>query len=72
MTPESRNSSLKGNGSVNTFLWKKTRNNRKAVICVVHAAFAAAQRRSKHISTAVNQRATIEEAVFSVVVALRL
>jgi hypothetical protein len=47
---------LLGNGSVNTFPRKRKR----------------AQRCGKHISSAVNQRATIEEAVFSVGAAPRL
>jgi hypothetical protein len=42
------------------------------VISVVIAAFVVTQRRTKHISAAVNQNATIEEAVFSVGVAPRL
>jgi hypothetical protein len=43
MTPESRNSLLLGNGSVNTFPRKRTRNSRRAVFSVVRAALAAAQ-----------------------------
>jgi hypothetical protein len=66
MTPESRNSSLLGNDSVNTFQRKRTRNNRRALFSVVSAAFVATQLCSKHNSAAKNQHATIEEAVFSV------
>jgi hypothetical protein len=39
---------------------------------VVHTARVATQRGGKHSSTAVNQHATIEKAVFSVGAALRL
>jgi hypothetical protein len=62
MTPESQNISLLGNA----------RNNRRAVFSVVRAARVAAQRCGKHISEAVNQDTTIQEAVFSVVAAPRL
>jgi hypothetical protein len=72
MTPESRNSSLLGNGLVNTFLLKRTRNNRRAVFSVVRAALVDKQRCGKHISAAVNQHTTIQEAVFSVGAAPRL
>jgi hypothetical protein len=41
-------------------------NNRRAVFSVVRAALVATQRYGKYISAAVNQHATIEEAVFSV------
>jgi hypothetical protein len=66
MTPENRNSSLLGNGSVNSFPRKRARNKRRAVFSVVRAARVATQRCGKHISAAVNQHAVIEEAVFSV------
>jgi hypothetical protein len=41
-------------------------DNRRAVIFVVRAALVAMKRCGKHICAAVNQHATIEEAVFSV------
>jgi hypothetical protein len=66
MTPESWNSSLLGNGSVNTFPRKRTRNNRIAVFSVICAARVATQLCGKHTSAAVNQHATIEEEIFSV------
>jgi hypothetical protein len=62
MTPQSRNSLLLGNGSLNTF----PRKNRGAVFSVASAALAATQRYGKHISAIGNQHATTEEAVFSV------
>jgi hypothetical protein len=46
--------------------------NRIAVLPVVRASLVATQWCDKHISAAVNQHATIEEAVFSVGAALRL
>jgi hypothetical protein len=66
MTPESRNSSLLGNGSLNRFPRKRMRNNRREMFSVVSAALIATQRCCKHVSAAVNQQATIEEAVFYV------
>jgi hypothetical protein len=72
MTPESRNSSLLGNRSVNIFPRKRKHNNRRAVFSAVCAEHVATQRCDKHIPAAVNQHATIEEAVFSVVAAPRL
>jgi hypothetical protein len=48
------------------------RNNRKAVFSMVRAALVATQRCSKHISAAVNQDATTEEAVISVGAAPRI
>jgi hypothetical protein len=48
------------------------RNNRRAVFSVVHAALVAKQRCGKDISTTVNQHATIEKTVFSVMAAPRL
>jgi hypothetical protein len=42
------------------------------VFSVVSAALVATQRCGKHVSTAVNQHGTIEEAVFSVEAAPRL
>jgi hypothetical protein len=59
MTPESRNSSLLGNGSVNTFLWKRTGARIK-------------EWRFVWSSAAVNQHATIEAGVFSVRASPRL
>jgi hypothetical protein len=44
----------------------KACNNRRTVFSMVRAARIAMQRCGKHISAAVNQPATIEEAVFSV------
>jgi hypothetical protein len=72
MTPESRNSSLLGNGSVNIPAEANARNNSRALFSVVHAARVATQRRGKHMSAAVNQHATIKEAVFYVGAAPRL
>jgi hypothetical protein len=72
MTPEIPISSLLTNDSVNTFLRKRIRNNRRAVFSVVCATLVAMQRCGKHISSAVNQHATLEEAVFSVRAAPRL
>jgi hypothetical protein len=66
MTSESRNSSLLGNGSLNTFPRKRKRNSRRAVFSVDSAAFVATQRCCENISAAVNQYVTIEEAVLSV------
>jgi hypothetical protein len=42
------------------------RNNRRVVFSVVHITCVAMRWCSKHISAAVNQHTTIEEAVFSV------
>jgi hypothetical protein len=50
----------------------KARNNRRAVFSVVRAARVAMQQCGKHFSAALNQHATIEEAVFSVGTARRL
>jgi hypothetical protein len=72
MMPESRNSSLLGNGSVNIFPRKRTRNNIIAVFSAVLAADVVTQRCGKPISAAVNQHATMEEVVFSVGAAPRL
>jgi hypothetical protein len=47
-------------------------NNKRYIFSVVSAARVATQRCGKHISAAVNQLATVEEAVFSVGVAPRL
>jgi hypothetical protein len=66
MTPESRNSSLLGNGSLNNPAEANARNNRIAVFPVVSAALITTQRCGKNISAVVNQQSTIEEAVFSV------
>jgi hypothetical protein len=66
MTPESRNSSLLGNGSANTFRGEPNeRNNRRVDFYVVSATLVAKQRCGKHISVAVIQHATVEEAVLS-------
>jgi hypothetical protein len=62
MTPESWNSSLIGK---HILAEENARNNRRAVFSLVRAALVAAQRCGKHTSTAVNQHATIKEAVFS-------
>jgi hypothetical protein len=73
MTPKSWNSSLLGNGSVNIFTAEtNARKNGRAVFSMVRAAFVATQLCGKHIPAAVNQHATIEEAVFSVGAAPRL
>jgi hypothetical protein len=48
------------------------RKNRRAVFSEVSAALVASQRCRKHISAALNQHATIEEAVFSVEASPRL
>jgi hypothetical protein len=72
MTPESRNSSLLGNCSVNRFPRKGKCSNRRAVFSVFRAARVAMQRCGKHISAAANQHATLHEAVFSVGAAPRL
>jgi hypothetical protein len=70
MTPESLNSSLLGNGSVNTAA-EANANNRRAVFSMIRAALVAMQRCGKHLCS-VNQHATTEEAVFSVGAAPRL
>jgi hypothetical protein len=62
MTPESRNSSLLGKHNPAEANASK---NRIAVFSVVSNALVATQRCGKRICAAVNQRATIEEAVFS-------
>jgi hypothetical protein len=72
MTPESRNCSFLGHGSVNIPAAANTRNNIRAVFSVAHAKSATTQRCSKHISAAVNQLATIEEALFYLGTAPRL
>jgi hypothetical protein len=70
MTPESRNSSLLGNGSVNTFLQKQmcatVEERRFSVLRTLLRSGVV------NISAAVNQHATIEEVVFSGVAAPRL
>jgi hypothetical protein len=63
MTPESRNRQRLGK---HIPAEANARSNRRAVFSVVCAASIATQRCGKHISAAVNQHATIEEAVFSV------
>jgi hypothetical protein len=50
----------------------EARNNRRNVISMAWALLIATQRYGKHISSAVNQHATIEESVFSVGAAPRL
>jgi hypothetical protein len=73
MTPESRNTSLLGNGSLNTFPRKrKLATIQERCVFVLSAALFATQRCGKHISEGVNQHATTEEAVFSVGAAPRL
>jgi hypothetical protein len=73
MTPESRNNSLLGNGSLNIFPRKrKCATIEKRCLLGVSEALVAMQRCGKHISAAVNQHATIEEPVFSVGAAPRL
>jgi hypothetical protein len=60
MTPESRNSSLLGNGSVKLIPEEaNAHNNRRAAFSVVRATRVATQWYGKHISVAVNQHATI-------------
>jgi hypothetical protein len=66
MTPERRNSSLLGNGSVNIPVEAKVHNNRRAMFSVVRATWFAMQQCTKHICAAVHQHAKIEEVVFSV------
>jgi hypothetical protein len=51
---------------------ENARNNRGAAFSVVRAARVTTQLCGKHISAAVNQHATIDEAVFSVGAAPRL
>jgi hypothetical protein len=48
------------------------RNNRRAMCSVASDARVAAQLCGKHVSAAVNQHATIEQAMFSAVAAPRL
>jgi hypothetical protein len=72
MTPESMNSSLLGNGSVNIPAEANAHNSRRAVFSVVCVACSATQRFDKHISAAVNQHVTILEGVCSVGAAPRL
>jgi predicted transcriptional regulator len=50
----------------------KVRSNSRAVFTAVRDARVATRRSGKHISAAVNQQATISEAVFSVGAAPRL
>jgi hypothetical protein len=69
MMPENRNSSLLGNGSINTSRKRTLRNYRRAVFSVVRAALVAGQRRGKRTSASMNRHETIEEAVFPVGVA---
>jgi hypothetical protein len=73
MTPESRNSSLLGNGSRNTSPLKRTRASiQELFFSLVRAVVVETQRCGKHISAAMNQYATIKEAVFSVGASPRL
>jgi hypothetical protein len=60
MTPESRNSLLLVNGSVNILAEANARNKRRTMFSTVRAALVAMQRRGKYISAAVNQHAIIE------------
>jgi hypothetical protein len=67
MMPESRSISVLGNDFVNTFPQKRSRakiEERRSLW--VRAKLVATQLCGKDISEAVNQHATIEEAVFSV------
>jgi hypothetical protein len=71
MTPESRNSSLLDNDSVNTGTRKRTLA-RRLVFSVVSAELVATQRCDENVSATVNQHATTDETVFSVGAAPRL
>jgi hypothetical protein len=70
MTTENRISSSLGNSSVNTPVEVNARINRRAVFSVINAELVATQRCGKR-NSAVNQHATIEEAVWSVGAATR-
>jgi hypothetical protein len=72
MTPESRNSSLLGNGYVNTYPRKRTRATIEERCFLCSALRALLRNDAADISAAMNQHATIEEAVFSVGAAQRL
>jgi hypothetical protein len=72
MTPESWNSSLLGNGSVNTFLWNGTHATIEEQCFLWSLPCVATQRCRKHLSAALNQNATMEEAMFSVGATSRL
>jgi hypothetical protein len=61
MTPESWNSSLLGNGSVNIPAEANAHNSRRPVFSVVHTTRVATQRCCKQNSAAGNQHATIEK-----------
>jgi hypothetical protein len=69
MTPESRNSSLLGNGSVNVFPRKRTTEDRCFLWFAPPRCYVTCD---KHISATVNQHTIIEEVVFSVGAAPRL
>jgi hypothetical protein len=66
MTPESRNSSLLGNSSVNTIRWKRTRATIEWWCFLWSAQRHCYATVRLHVSAAVNQHATVEEAVLSV------
>jgi hypothetical protein len=72
MTNETRNSSLLGNGSVNTFPRKRTRTAIEKRPFLWSAPRSLLCNSAVNTSAAVNQHATIVEAVFSVEVAPRL
>jgi hypothetical protein len=72
MTPESRNSLLLGNGSVNTFSWKRTRATTDERCFLLSAPHSLLLNCAVNISAAVNQHATIEKALFSMGAAPRL
>jgi hypothetical protein len=72
MTPESQNGSMLGNGSTNTFPRKRKRTTIEKLFFVVRATRVATQRFGICISAAVNQHATIDEAVCCVGSAPRL
>jgi hypothetical protein len=72
MTPESRNSSLLGNGLVNTFPRKRTRATIVERCFLWSAPRTLLRNGAINISAAVNQHATIEETVFTVGTAPRL
>jgi hypothetical protein len=66
MTPKSRNSLLLGNSSVNTFPRKRTRATIEELCFLFSAPLSLLRNGAVNISAAVNQHATIDEAVFSV------
>jgi hypothetical protein len=72
MTPESQNNSLLVNGSVNIFQRKQTHTIMGERRFLWSAPHSLLRNGVVNISAGVNQRATIEEAVFSVNASLRL